>query len=360
MAAVRALVLLAAAACSSTERPASVARAQASDGDAGASGLTWVDFAVAGCPRYDPGRPTCEGAAPLELRFAAVAPAPIASYLWTFGDGSEAAVSATPTHTFRMPGTYAVGLTVGGAGGTAEARRDMFVTVTPAGEGGACEVSGQCGVGLDCPCGSGCPGGGLRGFCARRCDVDGSCAGGRVCVDLGPRGGADDGWPGRTCLPSCARDADCAAPFVCREVAGPSASWVRACFPQELLGDEGASCAGAAGAPEDRLCLGGACAAMGARGLCAATCDASRPCPSYALCAQLASGERRCLARCSAARPCDDDPFLACQTSNGAGRLGFTLSDPEARVCAPKRCQSAGACGPDGICDAGFCVKREG
>jgi hypothetical protein len=353
-------VLLAAAGCPAAERETGrvgVAARPLTGADAGATALTWVDFAVAGCPRYDAARPSCAGPAPLVLRFATVAPAPVASYLWTFGDGSDPATDATPTHTFRMPGTYGVSLTVGGAGGTAELGRETFITVTTAPEGSVCETSGQCASGLECMCPSGCGVAGLAGFCGRRCEPGSSCGPGTVCADLGPRG-PGDGWPGAACLPGCTRDDDCDDGEACREVPGLASYWTRACFPRAVLADEGASCAGAAGQPRDSACLGGDCVGLGARGLCAASCDAAHPCPSYALCAQLASGERRCFSRCSATRPCTGDPFLVCQTQDPQGNGGFSLTDPLAVVCAPRRCATAGVCGPDGVCSGGFCEIR--
>lgn len=351
-------VLFSCGACAAERPVAQLQQPQQASADAGAAALTWVDFAVAGCPKYEAARPSCQGPAPLDLRFAAVAPAPLASYVWSFSDEPDPVVEPTPGHRFRMPGTYSVSLTVGGAGGTAQARREMFITVTTAPEGALCEASPQCATGLECVCASGC-GAGVGGFCARRCEPGSSCGFGSVCVDLGPRG-PGDGMQGLACLRACARDGDCEGRDICREVAGVNTHWTRACFPREAPADEGASCLGPTGTPDDNACLGGDCAELGARGLCAEPCDGSHPCPSYALCAIFTGGGRRCLARCSATRPCDGDPFLACQASDATGALGFILADAAAKVCSPKRCTQDDACGPDGSCQGGFCVKRSG
>ncbi|HVS65377.1 MAG TPA: IPT/TIG domain-containing protein [Thermoanaerobaculia bacterium] len=53
----------------------------------------------------------------------------IASYLWTFGDGSPASATANPVHTFPAAGNYSVSLTVGNAGGTDTAVQVITVPI---------------------------------------------------------------------------------------------------------------------------------------------------------------------------------------------------------------------------------------
>jgi hypothetical protein len=328
-------------------------------GDVDAMGaLSWVDLAVADCPTFDAARPGCTGPAPLELRFVALAPAPFETAIWTFGDGSAPESGPSPRHRFRVPGSYTVSVTVGGAGGTARVERTAFVTVVAAGAGAACSEDTICGSGVSCQCRSGCPG--LPGgFCGRACSRDLACPTGLTCVDLGARGG-NDGWPGAACLQPCNPGGSCPGGWTCRQLpaAAPVGSWTRACFPRDVLVDEGGSCMSASGSLDSSRCLGGDCAPLGARGLCAATCDAGRPCPDGALCATFTGGERRCLVRCGVGSSCGSDPFLACELASTEGRLGFSVAEPGVALCAPKRCSADAACGPDGLCDRGFCGKK--
>ena len=283
--------------------------------------LLWVDFVAAGCEGFDPTGPACTGTAPLTLRFLALAPAPIDSYVWTVGGMSVG--DASPVHTFSLPGTYAVSLAVGGTSGTAERDRAGYVVVTAAPLGAPCDGPESCATGLECP----------LGFCTRGC-AQASCGDGAVCADLGS-----------LCLATCGEDADCRSPLRCREVPVGGA-WAKACFP-DVLADDGQSCAAPDGTLEDGACLSGHCRDLGARGLCAADCGDG--CPSYATCAQLHSGGSLCLARCGT---CSLDPWLACEMPGGSGDLGFEA--PPGRYCAPRRC-SGGDCGPDGVCEGGFC-----
>lgn len=50
------------------------------------------------------------------------------SYVWDFGDGNTTSVQ-NPTHTFNVPGTYTISLTVYGPGGTAILKKNDSVTV---------------------------------------------------------------------------------------------------------------------------------------------------------------------------------------------------------------------------------------
>jgi PKD domain-containing protein len=319
--------------------------------------LTWVDFAASGCEQFVASGPTCSGAAPLDLRFVAVAPTPIDTYVWSFGDGSSFSTQPFPSHRFDAPGSYTVRLTVGAASGTAQVKKDRFVVVTPAPIGSTCTSFSQCEAGLSCVCGPGdsCPPALTGGMCTRGCAAGSSCPGGAVCADLAPTG-ASGSWQRALCLAACTGDADCGRGFVCRELlAGDRPGWVKGCFAADLLADEGASCEDVNGTPDDARCASGRCAALGARGVCGGACG-SRACPSYAACAQLGTLGSICLLRCTAARPCTSDPWLDCEAPNPSGSLGFTVTDnPVAQYCAPARCTSAATCGLDGACTAGFC-----
>jgi hypothetical protein len=58
---------------------------------------------------------------------------PSATYAWSFGDGSVPATTAVPTatHTYVATGTFDVGLTVEGPGGSDTLTRTGYVTVYP-------------------------------------------------------------------------------------------------------------------------------------------------------------------------------------------------------------------------------------
>lgn len=337
------ILLAVGAACGSTDGAADAPVSDARRADAAPAAdvapedigppLLWVDFAALGCTAFDPTIPSCGGTAPLTLRFVALAPAAIDSYVWTFGDGGTDA-TASPVHTFATPGTYAVSLAVGGGGGTAQRERDGYVVVGPAPLGGACTGGDQCATGLEC----------VLGFCARGC-AGAACDAGAVCTDLGH---GDETWRRPLCLRTCAGDGDCAAGLRCRELrAAESGTWVKACFT-DALHDDGGSCVAPDGSLDDGACASGSCQDLGARGLCALPCG-GKTCPSYAACATLNSGESLCLARCGA---CDGDPWLGCEMPGASGDLGFTA--PAGSYCAPRRC-TGDDCGPDGLCQAGFC-----
>lgn len=293
--------------------------------------LLWVDFAAVGCAHFDLAVPACRGTAPLTLRFVALAPAPVDSYVWSFGDGASDG-DASPVHTFAQPGSYAVSLAVGGGGGTAQRERDGYVVVEAAPLGATCADGGQCATGLEC----------VLGFCARGC-AQADCGAGAVCADLG-NGAA--GWQRPLCLRACAADGDCAAGLRCRELRG-TGGWVKGCFT-DLLRDDGQSCVDPDGTLDDALCASGSCQDLGARGLCALPCG-GQTCASYAACARMNTGESLCLARCGS---CAADPWLGCEMPGGTGDLGFQA--PAGSYCAPRRC-AGGDCGPDGLCQGGFC-----
>jgi PKD repeat protein len=301
----------------------------ASPRDAGVS-LGFVDFAAAGCESFDATLVRCRGRAPLELRFVALAAAPLEAYLWSFGDGSPQATSASPVHRYELPGSYGVRLTVGGPGGTVQAAKETYVTVDPVGLGGRCDLEGQCDVGLGCLEG--------LGLCTRDCEDDEDCGAGATCAILG-----ED----QVCLPACHDGC-------CQEVRAAEGGWTEACIPAGLFADEGGSCRDGEGALADERCASGSCDDLGARGICAGSCDGVA-CPSYAVCATFAGNVKRCLAECSEARPCQGDPWLACEAANASGALGFSVASAGGPYCAPRRCAVPADCGPDGTCTAGFC-----
>ena len=343
-----ALSVLGLAAC--TQGPREAVVAQGLVADAAPPELTWVDFAASGCTTTT--ATTCRGQAPLVLHFGALAPRTLEGHRWSFGDGTADSTDETPSHTFAGPGHFSVILAATAAGRSAQATKIDFVDVDPLPIGATC-ADGECAAGLTCICGDGCPG--VPGVCSVACAP--LCNPGTVCVGFAA-GSAD--WQRSLCLPACGGDSECPAGVHCREL--PSRSgWAKACWPGGFPVDEGGSCVGASGAVDDPLCAAGSCADLGARGLCARTCDATHPCPSYASCATMAGGEHRCLVGCSASRPCTGDPFLACQAPDATGALGFSVPGGSGTYCAPRRCQRKSDCGPDGDCvvlgGASFCSQ---
>jgi PKD repeat protein len=71
---------------------------------------------------------TTSGPAPLALNFVNESTGTIASYAWTFGDGTTS-TSASPTKVYSSPGTYTVSLKVTGAAGSDTLTRSNYVTV---------------------------------------------------------------------------------------------------------------------------------------------------------------------------------------------------------------------------------------
>ena len=321
----------------------------------GATPLTWIDFTVAGCDVLELEGTVCRGAAPLVLRFAPLAPAPVDRYLWELGDGA-ASTEVTPAHTYVASGAYTVTLSAGGPGGTAQVRKDMLVRVEPASVGASCSATAVCGDGLECICGGdpSCPISLQPGLCSRACVRDDACDG-AVCVDLAPGDAASTAWRRPLCLSACDDDADCGS-YRCRELVGAEGGWVRGCFAADLLLDDGAACRGGVGSLEGERCASGRCLDWGVRGLCAASCTEATDCPSYATCAAVSGGGSACLARCSE-RGCDGDPWLACEAPDPSGARGFTVAEtPDPRgYCAPKRCSGPADC-PGGACPDGFCA----
>ena len=72
---------------------------------------------------------TVLGPAPLALNFINTSTGTITSYAWTFGDGTTSTV-ANPTKVYSTPGSYTVGLTVTGPGGSNVKTKPNYITVT--------------------------------------------------------------------------------------------------------------------------------------------------------------------------------------------------------------------------------------
>jgi PKD repeat protein len=322
-----------------------------------------VDF-LAVCPGTTDGG--CSGPAPLTVTFVPAVAGNIDVFAWQFGDNTTAS-EPTPRHTYPLPGSYDVVLTVAGPQGSAARTRASFVTVVPVPVGGRCEVDVQCADGLDCLCGSAgtCAPAFERGICSARCR-DQMCAAPAICADLSLAGSAspDEPWRRPTCVSSCAADADCAAGLRCRNLPSrfPAGQWVRGCFVTEpgALGD---SCRGPGGSLNNQLCLSALCADWGALGVCSYDCERAQ-CPQGSACATLSAGGKRCVRSCNAAFACDQDPLLECQLPRAEGPAGFLVTGAAegARFCAPRRCVRDLECAPAGRCQteagSGQCVAR--
>ena len=104
----------------------------------GADTESKADFIVAAAPKVGPTAgfvaETRSGEAPFEVAFESrslAGDAPITSYLWNFGDGFTSD-EENPTHTYGLPGTYNVTLTVGTeVGMDAELKADYAVINAP-------------------------------------------------------------------------------------------------------------------------------------------------------------------------------------------------------------------------------------
>jgi PKD repeat protein len=69
------------------------------------------------------------GVAPLATAFSNASSGTITAYSWTFGDGSSSTV-ASPSHSYATAGTYSVGLTVTGPGGSNTQTKAGYVVVS--------------------------------------------------------------------------------------------------------------------------------------------------------------------------------------------------------------------------------------
>jgi hypothetical protein len=337
----------------------------------GDGGLLFADFVAQGCERLeewsaDGGSPdddggirsgtVCVGHAPLTLTFVPVASENVDSYVWTFGEPNETPLRYdTPTHTFVLPGSFDVTLTVGGPAGTLTVKHvPPFVQVLPNPTGWPCDGPEQCESDLQCTCphavstDTSCPaafGGQGRALCTRGCDKDADCGAGAACADVG----LSASWRDPFCVATCSAGTTCPDGLSCRDLpaGGATGTWFSACFP-DFLGDVGVPCLDAGGEPEPWTCLGGVCLELGSFGYCSAACEIGG-CPTGSECARVggAGGHSVCLATCDASS-CSDDPLLGCEAPDATGMLGFEIVDTTppagATYCAPKRCTGPTDC----------------
>ncbi|MEM9491203.1 MAG: hypothetical protein AAGC55_18790, partial [Myxococcota bacterium] len=353
--------------------------------------LGWVEFSIIGCaagesgegmgdagssPAGDaavgegdggmPDEPPCTGEAPLQLRFAAIAPAAVELYAWEFIVEDKPILSdlPSPVVTFTEPGEVSVRLIVGGPGGTAEVVKPGIIRVVRSGLGADCAADSDCADGRECVCpaGESCPAGLDSGLCSVECGPSAPCLLG-VCAALDAGAAEPADWRRSLCLPACDSDSECPADLRCQEFRdGAGAGWVRGCFAPGVVAAMGQSCFDAAGQPDNSRCASGVCAAVGARGACSALCE-NADCPPSSTCATFIDpgpelDEPLCLLRCFSPELCLDDPWLACELPDGTGRLDFTVDDKmpiSDSYCAPRTCVDAGDCGVDGRCLEGFC-----
>jgi len=68
------------------------------------------------------------GYTPLDVTFTDESTGTISTWAWEFGDGTTSTVQNPPTHTYTVPGTYLVNLTVSGYGGTDTTQQTLVVT----------------------------------------------------------------------------------------------------------------------------------------------------------------------------------------------------------------------------------------
>jgi hypothetical protein len=321
---------------------------------------------VSGC-HYDPAgdctpdagpAPCCTGGPPLALSFTPIGSPELTRFQWDFGDGTPKSTERAPSHTYAHPGRYDVSL-IGGSDpvGAVVPMDPLHVVVEPLGAGTPCDVDVQCAPGLTCLCapGRGCDPAFVRGICSTACD-GAACGSGAVCA-VTPAIVAGTSAPAPRCIASCQTSAQCAPAFVCQTFpAGPTAAsqpWTRGCFPLGATRDVGASCRDASGVLADGLCAIGACADIGALGVCSAPCGAGAPCPTGTTCAALSGGRQLCLLTCGSDGDCARDPLLACAPARPMDSGATTT------VCRPRSCTSDAVCAPSGLCGPdGDCVPR--
>jgi PKD repeat protein len=107
-------------------------------GPGGSHNLTRTNYIVVSAPPAAPvaafsGAPT-SGTAPHAVNFSDASTGSITSWAWTFGDGGTSSAQ-TPSHTYTTAGTYNVGLTVTGPGGSNNNTKTGYITVSPGASG---------------------------------------------------------------------------------------------------------------------------------------------------------------------------------------------------------------------------------
>lgn len=340
------------------------------DAPASADGIAplSLDFTATGCATFDLGASRCTGAPPLMVTFVPIASPSVTQFLWDFGDGTPKSKDRTPTHVYPYPGSYDVALVGAGPGGSLSRTRAEFIVVPRATLGQPCDVDAQCDT-QHCVCGSasGCGGAFARGLCTADCPGDACAGGGAVCADLSVGAPVPpapvEPYRRTLCLSGCTDDSACAGGLRCRLLpavgGGAIHAWVRACF-DAVPGNVGDPCRAADGTLPGQACVSGVCAALGARGVCSAACDATGGCPSGAACARFVDGRSLCLHSCLAAAYCTGDPLIGCEAAGAPGPLGFAIITPgaPATACAPRSCQSPGECAPAGTCTDGHCIPQ--
>lgn len=330
--------------------------------------LPSLEVAVTGCASYEPvvalcdgdagTGPRCTGSPPLSLSFSPVGSPQVTQFTWTFGDGTPSVTERAPSHTYLLPGCYQVRLVGLSNTGTVEPPQPQTIRVEELAIGAPCDVDAQCAGALECACapGKGCAPAFTHGLCSAACDIA-LCGGGAVCAALAFAGGPDAGVPVRRarCVAACTGHNDCAVGFECSTLtaagAAAPATWVRGCLPRGAQRDLGAPCRNENEVLDPDLCGTGVCADVGALGVCSASCDANRTCPTGATCARLRDGRNFCLAPCVTDDDCARDPLLACTG-------GLAANGGAGSVCAPRACTTDDDCAPSGRCGANVCVRR--
>ena len=324
--------------------------------------LLSLEVAVTGCASFvkdagppcdsnDGSAPRCSGWPPLALSFAPVGSPQLTQFRWTFGDGTAAIAERAPSHTYLLPGCYEVELVGEGNMGTVKPPYPQVIEVLAQPTGAPCDIDGQCAEGLECSCapGKGCAPAFTHGLCSTACDTA-PCPAPAVCAQLAFASGADAGSPVRRarCVAPCANDGDCPPGFACptlyRTSASGPISWLRGCLPVGAQRDLGSPCRNENEVFDPGSCGTGACADVGALGVCSFLCNADQPCPSGAICAHLRDGRDLCLLPCTAEPDCARDPLLTCVA-------GLDNGGTDTSVCAPRPCATDDDCAPSGYCD---------
>jgi hypothetical protein len=332
-----------------------------------------VDFAVEGCPAFnpDPVTPSCTGKVPLALRFVPLATTTVLLYQWNFGDASPFNMTTAPSHVFTTPGVYTVNLIATSVAGEMVTRSHTgFIVAKTNTTGEPCDANAQCATGLFCLCppSETCSVGLARGVCTADC-LTTRCGNDEVCANLltikeSPT--PAEPWQTALCLPKCTSDAECRDDMRCRTLPpGQSgAGLVHGCFA-EIPRDVGEPCQDASSRRRDDFCASGLCVDLGIQGMCSMKCDINA-CPTGSDCVLFGDGRRLCLRRCTSDSECLTDPLLTCMAATD-GDLGYQLVDPDAtndgsNHCAPKACTEDAPCAPAGFCDntmgAGHCIRR--